>query len=497
MSKFYLTTPIFYVNDVPHIGHAYSTISADAIARWRRMAGDDVFFMTGTDEHGLKVQRAAEANGISPIEQADKMSRRFEQAWDMLNISHNYFMRTTRPEHHKAVQALLTKCYENGHIYKSTYDGLYSVSDEAYVSQADVDAGLVQGEVEHMVEENYFFKLSAFEEPLLKWYESAPENVAPTGYRNEALGIIKAGLEDLSITRSSLKWGVKVPWDESQVFYVWYDALINYATAVGYGSSETDFKYWWEAAHHIVGKDILRFHAVYWPAMLMAAGIEDMPKIRVHGFLLVGGEKMAKRKANSIPPADLVKDFGPDGFRYCLLRDNPFGSDTDFSYEQMQARYNADLANGLGNLLGRVSTLVETKCEARAPAADKQSPLSQITAQAYESSAKAWEDFNAAKALAAVFKIVDEANEMLSSTEPWNLDPGKEVESILGSALEAVRIAALLMFPAMPATSQELYRIIGMKSDPADEALPAAAEWGQYEGGAELKKAQPLFPRMQ
>lgn len=497
MDKFFLSTPIYYVNDIPHLGHSYSTISGDAVSRWQRLIGKDVFFMTGTDEHGLKVLRAAEANGVSPAEQADSTSKRFEEAWELLNISNDHFMRTTKPEHHKAVQILLNKCYENGYIYKSTYDGLYSVSDEAYVTQADVDEGRVQGDIEHMSEENYFFKLSGFEERLLEWYEQVPDNVAPKNYKNEALGIIKNGLEDVSITRTSLDWGVRVPWDEDHVFYVWYDALINYATAAGYGSNEEEFKAWWSAAHHLIGKDIIRFHCVYWPAMLMAAGIEQMPKMRVHGWLLVGGAKMSKSKLNQIAPADMVADFGVDGFRFCLLRDNPFGPDSDFSYEEMQSRYNSDLANGLGNLLGRITTLVESKCGGAAPAPNPDSELAQVAKNAYEQAGEFWDEFQVSRALEATWQIVTEVNEMITLKKPWELESGTELDAILGDGLEALRILAILLSPAMPAVSEKIFACIGVEGDPAKQVVPDAVEWGAYKGGAKIKKSPPLFPRLE
>ena len=493
--KFFLSTPIYYVNDVPHLGHAYSTITADVVSRWRRLAGDEVFFMTGTDEHGLKVQRAAEANGVSPIEQADQTSKRFAEVWESLNISNDFFMRTTSKVHHSSVQQLLTKCYENGHIYKDTYDGLYSVSDEAYVTQADVDEGRVQGEVEHMVEENYFFRLSAFEQRLLDWYEQVPDNIVPKNYKNEALGIIKNGLEDVSITRTSLDWGVKVPWDDKHVFYVWYDALINYATAVGYGSDEASFASWWESAHHLIGKDIIRFHCVYWPAMLMAAGIETMPKMRVHGWLLVGGAKMSKSKLNKIAPADLTADFGVDGFRYCLMRDNSFGPDSDFSYEEMEARYNSDLANGLGNLLGRVTALVEQKCDG-APAPNPKSALAKVVDDAYIKAAEFWGNFQSSKALEAIWSIVSETNDMISTKKPWELDSGAEVDLILGDCLEALRILAILLSPAMPEVCQKIFSAIGIAQAPQDCTVPDSVKWGQYQPGAKISKSPALFPRI-
>ncbi len=363
---FYVTTPIYYVNDVPHIGHAYTTVTADALARWHRLNGDPTFFLTGTDEHGLKVMRAAEANGCSPQDWADRTSARFREAWDLLDISYDDYIRTTEPRHEQAVQHLLQRVFDNGHIYKDTYSGLYCVACEAYYAAADLTDGDLcpthNKPVEHLEEENWFFRLSAFAEPLMQWYEANPTAVAPAGKRNEALGIIRQGLDDVSISRTSIDWGVPVPWDPGHVFYVWYDALINYATAVGYGSDRERFDTWWPHVHHIIGKDILRFHCVYWPAMLLAAGEEPPANINVHGYLLVGGEKMSKTSLNQIFPADLVEVFGVDGYRHHFLRDQSFGPDGDFSFEGMVGRYNTDLANNLGNLLSRVSTVVAKKC---------------------------------------------------------------------------------------------------------------------------------------
>ena len=321
MSKFYVTTPIYYVNDVPHIGHAYTTVTADALARWHRLLGDETKFLTGTDEHGLKVARSAEEHGVTPQQQADTTSERFKETWDLLDISYDDFIRTTEPRHHQTVQALLTKAYENGHIYEDTYEGQYCVACEAYYTEDDLVDGLCpihKRPVEFFTEKNWFFRLSAFEQPLIDWYEGDPEAVQPDGKRNEALGLIRQGLDDVSISRTSIDWGVRVPWDEDHVFYVWYDALINYATAVGYGRDRDEFDAWWPAVHHLIGKDILRFHCVYWPALLLAAGEAPPHRISVHGFLLVGGEKMSKTSLNQIAPADLVEDFGVDAFRLPL-----------------------------------------------------------------------------------------------------------------------------------------------------------------------------------
>ncbi len=401
MPRFYVTTPIYYVNDVPHIGHAYTTVTADALARWHRLSGDETFFLTGTDEHGLKVARAAADNGITPAEQADRTSVRFRETWELLDISADDFIRTTEPRHHLAVQRLLEKARANGWIEKDTYSGLYCVACEGYYNESDLVEGncpIHDRPVEHLEEENYFFKLSAFEQPLIEWYESNPEAVQPEGKRNEALGIIRGGLEDISISRTSIDWGVPVPWDTDHVFYVWYDALINYATGIGYGSDDERFQTWWPAVHHLLGKDILRFHCVYWPAMLLAAGEAPPHRLYVHGYLLVGGEKMSKTKLNQIFPSDLVEGsaehgfaaFGVDGFRYHFLRDTPFGPDGDFSYEGMVARYNADLANNLGNLLARVATVVGTKCGGTGPAPRPDSPLAEVAATAHAEAARRW-----------------------------------------------------------------------------------------------------------
>ncbi|MDY7101100.1 MAG: class I tRNA ligase family protein [Actinomycetota bacterium] len=496
MSRFYVTTPIYYVNDAPHIGHAYTTIAADALARWHRLLGEDVRFLTGTDEHGLKVMRAAEANGVSPLEQADRTSQRFRDAWAAIDLSNDDFIRTTEPRHHRAVQAFLQQVYDNGYIYKDTYEGLYSVSDEAYVTQADIDAGKVSGTVEHMREENYFFRLSAFADQLLDWYESVPDAIRPAGRRNEAAGIVKQGLEDISITRTSIDWGVPVPWDDGHVFYVWYDALINYATAVGYGSDADEFAAWWPSTLHLIGKDILRFHCVYWPAMLLAAGVTDLPKISVHGWLLTGGQKMSKSKANQIAPAELVDQFGVDGFRHLILRDHPFGPDSEISHEAMVERYNTDLANNLGNLLSRVATVVERKCGGTGPAPAADSPLAPVAAGCYEAAARAWGEVAPSLALEATWRLIRETNGHLEQNEPWKADPGPAVDAVLGDALEVLRIVAILATPVLPTVCAEVWRRIGLDGSPADQRLPEAAAWGGYPGGVAVERGTPLFPRM-
>jgi methionyl-tRNA synthetase len=499
VARFYVTTPIYYVNDVPHIGHAYTTVTADALARWHRLLGDGVWFLTGTDEHGLKVQRAAEANGLTPQEQADRTSERFKEAWRLLDISNDDFIRTTEPRHYQAVQKLMTAAYDNGHIELGTYEGLYCVSCEAYYTEAELVDGLCpihHRPVELFKEDNYFFKLSSFTQPLLDWYEANPEAVSPESKRNEAIGLIRQGLQDISISRTSITWGVPVPWDPAHVFYVWYDALINYATAVGYSDDRARFDAWWPSVHHLIGKDILRFHCVYWPALLLAAGELPPHRLYVHGFLLVGGEKMSKTAFNQIAPADLVPEFGVDGYRYHFLRDQQFGPDGEFSYEAMVARFNADLANNLGNLLSRVATVVASKCGGIGPAPDPNSRLAGVAASVYADAAAAWDRVAPSDALEATWRLIRETNSELEAKEPWKASPGPEVDAVLGNALEALRIVALLATPAMPRSCAEIWRRIGLPGAPADQRLPSAAEWGGYPGGLPVDKGAPLFPRL-
>ncbi|MDP9419114.1 MAG: methionine--tRNA ligase [Actinomycetota bacterium] len=497
---FYLTTPIYYVNDAPHIGHAYTTVVADAICRWHRMIGDDVLFLTGTDEHGLKVAQVAEARGVTPQEWTDRTSERFTAAWRQLDIAEDDFIRTTEPRHYATVQRFLGAIYERGDIELGTYEGLYCVACEDYYNEAQ----LVDGNcpvhlrpVTSMKEENYFFKLSRYGDRLLEWYESHPDAVQPGTKRNEALAFIRSGLDDISITRTSLRWGVPVPWDPGHVFYVWYDALVNYVTAIGYGEDPVRFERWWPAVHHVIGKEILRFHCVWWPAMCMAAGIDPPASVFVHGWLLVGGEKMSKTRLNQIAPADLVADFGVDGYRYHFLRDVPFGADGDFSHEGMVARYNADLANNLGNLLSRVTAVVAKKCGGVAPRPPGDSPLTAVAGEVLDEATRAWERFAPHEALEATWRLIHAANAHLEDNEPWKAEPGPAVDAVLGAAVETLRIVALLATPAMPTACGELWKRLGLAGRPHEQRLPEAAVWGGYPGGLRMERAAPLFPRIQ
>ncbi len=499
VARYYITTPIYYVKDAPHVGHAYTTVNADALARWHRLVGDEVFFLTGTDEHGQKVARAAEAQGVAPLEWTDQLAPRFAAAWADLDIANDDFIRTTEPRHRESVQHFLGKIYENGYIYKDTYRGLYCVSCEQYYAADElIDGGLCpihRTPVEHLEEENYFFRLSAFEQPLVEWYDAHAGAVVPESRRNEALTFIKGGLRDISITRTSIDWGVRVPWDERHVFYVWYDALVNYITAIGYGRDEQRFEDWWPNVHHLIGKEIVRFHCVWWPAMCMAAGIDPPAHVQVHGWLLLGGEKMSNSSVNQILPGDLTAEYGVDPVRYHLLRDIPLGSDGEFSAEGISARYNADLANNLGNLLSRVATVVGSKCGGVGPAPDPASRLAGVAAAVLAEATEAWQSGLPNLALDATWRLIRETNAELETAEPWKAEPGPAVDAVLGSALEVLRIVSLLIVPAMPSSARELWRRIGLTGSPDEQRLPDAGSWGGYPGGLQVEKGPPLFPR--
>ncbi len=490
MRPYYLTTPIYYVNDAPHVGTAYTTVNADALARWHRLLGDDVWFMTGTDEHGAKIVEAAEANGTTPKDWTDRTSARFVEAWRRLDISNDDFIRTTEPRHYAVVQQFLQRIHDNGYIEMGSYTGLYCVSCEDYYLEDQLIDGNcpVHGRpVIAMQEDNYFFRLSQFEQRLLDYYDSHPDFVRPTSKRNEALGFIRGGLRDVSITRTSFSWGVPVPWDSGHVFYVWYDALINYLTVAGYGSDDAVFEDRWGAAHHLIGKDILKFHCVWWPAMCMAAGIDPPAQIFVHGYLLMGGQKLGKTmiasgraggddaaplKITDVSPLALADDFGVDPLRYHLLRDVVLGGDGDFSYEGIVARYNADLANNLGNLVSRVTTVVTSKCGGIGPGCNAGSELGPVAAAVVEAASAAWARWAPHEALEETWRLIGAANVGLEAAEPWKMEPGPEVDAVLGDALEVLRIVAVLIAAAMPTTAREVWRRIGVEGDPT--AAPRA-----------------------
>ena len=499
MTKFSATTPIYYVNAKPHLGHAYTTIVADAVSRWHRLLGEEVHLLTGTDEHGLKIQQAADAAGVSPKEFADSIAPLFAQAWERLNITHDDFIRTTEPRHAAGVKKLLQACYDAGDIEADMYRGQYCVACEAYFIEEELVDGkcpIHMKETTYVEEENYFFRLSRFEDRLLKWYEDHPNAITPGFRMNEVIGFIKGGLHDFSVSRKTLTWGIPLPWDPSHVAYVWFDALANYITAVGYGTDEKAFAENWPVDYHFIGKDIIRFHCVYWPAMLMSAGIEPPKGWAVGGWLLVDGEKMSKTTGNVVNPLDLIDVVGVDGFRYYVLAETTYGNDGDFSDEGLIKRFNSDLANNLGNLAARVATVVEKKCGGVGPASSANSPLAEIAATAVAETSQAWAAVQPSKALEATWKLIGATNSYLEDNEPWKMEPGDAVNAVMGDALEALRIVCILSNPALPTTTQEIWNRIGLTGNIIDLRINADTKWGQYTGGTQVVKGQPLFPRL-
>ncbi len=500
MSRVYVTTPIYYVNAEPHLGHAYTTIVGDALTRWNRLMGHDVKFLTGTDEHGQKIQEAADAAGLEPQAFTDSIAPKFAHAWDRLNIANDDFIRTTEPRHKAAVLELLQRCYDAGDIELGTYSGKYCVACEEYYTDDELLPGdlcpIHKRPVDTYEEENYFFRLSRFQDRLLDWYAAHPGAIKPDFRGNEALGLIRGGLRDFSVSRTSVTWGIPLPWDPAHVAYVWFDALTNYLAAIGYGNHSDDYKDWWPVDYHLIGKDIIRHHCVYWPAMLMSAGVEPPKGWAVGGWLLVDGEKMAKSTGNVVNPLDLIDSVGVDGFRYYVLAETAYGSDGDFSYEGLVGRYNADLANNLGNLVARVATVVAKKCEGVGPAPRADSPLAEAAAAAYDGAKAGWDNVAPSKALESTWSLIRATNAYLEANEPWKLEPGSALEAVMGDALEALRIVSVLAFPAIPQTAQTIWERIGLTSNLADERLPGAASWGGYPGGLDVTKGESLFPRI-
>ena len=506
MARFYITTPIYYVNDAPHVGSAYTTVNADALARWHRLAGDEVKFLTGTDEHGQKMADAAAKNGVSPQEWTDRTAARFREAWDVLEISYDDFIRTTEPRHYETVQTFLSTIYENGYIFKDVYKGLYCVSCEDYYTLEASDDGrcpIHHSVLTEMEEENWFFQLSAFEDRLLEFYSNNPQFVTPETKYNEALSFIKGGLKDISITRTSIAWGVPVPWDERHVFYVWYDALINYLTAIGYGRDDDEVQKWWPHSNHLIGKEILRFHCVWWPAMCMAAGLDPVHHVHVNGWLLIGGEKLGKTmaaegavKLTDIAPITLTEEFGVDPLRYYLLRETALGNDGEFSLEGIAARYNTDLANNLGNLVARVAAVVASKCEGVGPAPSATSPLREHAENSTRAAAASWELFAPQRALESTWDLIGATNGYLETHAPWKMEPGEALDVVLGDALEAIRLVAILISPAMPGVADEIWRRLGLAGSPSAAPFSVSCAWGLYPGGLRVEKGEPLFPRI-
>ena len=513
---FYLTTPIYYVNSAPHIGHAYTTVAGDVLTRWRRQRGESVWYLTGTDEHGEKVLRSAQANKVSPQEWVDNLvETEWRPAWRSLNIANDDFIRTTEPRHTERVQKFLTGLKEAGYIYAGKYEGPYCVGCEEFKLPSDLvekdgkqTCSIHGTPIELVKEDNWFFKLSEFVEPLLKHYRDNPEACQPDTARNEVVSFLNSGVTDLSISRSTFDWGITVPWDTDQVFYVWFDALLNYATAVGLGDdpdSEGGKKFVevWPPDIHLVGREILRFHAVIWPAMLMAAGLATPKKVFAHGWLLVGGEKMSKSKLTGIVPKDITDHFGVDAFRYYFLRAIPFGSDGSFSWEDMHARYTSELANDFGNLASRLTAMIEKYCGGTIPAASYDKELSEALSVTVEKADVAMCDLDFQGGIVAIMDFCKQVNGYVTVKEPWILakDPANmaELDAVLYNTAESLRALAVLLNSVMPATCEILWESLGAHNSIGalkDQHIEDVSKWGQLPAGSVVTKSASLFPRL-
>lgn len=514
--SFYITTPIYYPSDLPHIGHGYTSVAVDTLARWHRQAGDDTWMLTGTDEHGQKMLRAATANGVTPQEWVDKL---VEESWfpllKTLDVANDDFIRTTQPRHEERVKKFVQALYDSGYIYAGEYEALYCVGCEEFKPEAEIVDGTGPFEglkvcaihskpLELLQEKNYFFKLSEFQDRLLELYRSQPDFVRPDSARNEVVSFVRSGLKDLSISRSAFDWGIRVPWDESHVIYVWVDALLNYATAVGYGDDPAEFERRWPA-YHVVGKDILRFHAVIWPAMLMAAGLEVPKGIFAHGWLLVGGEKMSKSKLTGIAPTEITDVFGSDAYRFYFLSAIAFGQDGSFSWEDLSARYQAELANGFGNLASRTIAMIGRYFDGVVPTPGEPTELDlrvqRTVADAATAADAAMTAFRPDEAISAIWTIVDELNGYITENEPWALakdDANRErLSTVLYTAAEGLRALAVLLSPVMPQSTATLWDALGAPGEVTAQPLREAGTWGQLPAGTRVGTLAPLFPRVE
>ena len=503
--KYYLTTPIYYTNGLPHIGHTYSTIVCDTIRRYKRLHGYDVVMTTGTDEHGVNVERSAKKAGVPESEFVAKMAAEWRALWDELGVQGDEFIRTTDLKHAHTVQWLFKQCRDNGFVYPGHYTGQYCIYDNAYV---DVKPGENCPDcgrpTETVTEANFYFKLSAFQKPLLDWYAKHPDFIQPEARRNEVLSFVEGGLRDLSITRTSVRWGIPVPGEEPHVFYVWFDALTAYLSAVGGPQYEkTGF---WPANLHLVGKEIIRFHAVYWPAFLMAAGLPLPKQVWAHGWLLMDSAKMSKSLGNVVRPRPIVHVLGMDALRYYLLRETVFGQDGNFSYDALVTRYNSDLANGLGNLASRTLAMIEKYCEGKIPPPSEEgvrgseAPIKTTALSALRSVPEFYDQLAFSKALEAIWEVVAETDKYITFHKPWELaekaGEEKRLANVLAHAAAAIRLIAILAHPVLPSSTQKIWDQLGQTGSLGTHS-PDQLAWTYITPGTRIRKAHAAFPRIE